>query len=134
MLVLMKADLFLLALTVFLEARGEPEDGQYAVAHVPMNRVEEPHRYGESLQEVILQPMQFSCFNDLPASVLFRRIYAEPAAFGKALAIAENVMCGGARDSTGGANHYFADSIDPPSWADPRKQTCQIGRHKFFKL
>jgi spore germination cell wall hydrolase CwlJ-like protein len=38
---LIKSALLCLALNVYFEARGEPIQGQYAVAHVTLNRVKE---------------------------------------------------------------------------------------------
>ncbi len=51
---------FYLAATVYHEARGEPIEGQIAVAHVIMNRA---LKRGLTVQEVVLQRKQFSCYN-----------------------------------------------------------------------
>lgn len=37
-------------------------------------------------------------------------------------------------DPTGGADHYYADTIPPPKWAKGRTPTTKIGRHVFYKL
>src|SRR5262245_7089026 len=54
----------LYATTVLLEAEGEPERGQLGVAWVIRNRFDGPASYGDTLEEVILKPWQFSCWND----------------------------------------------------------------------
>ena len=46
-----------LTLNVYHEARGEPEIGQLAVAHVTLNRAMEEHK---SIAEVVREPYQFS--------------------------------------------------------------------------
>jgi spore germination cell wall hydrolase CwlJ-like protein len=35
---------------------------------------------------------------------------------------------------TKGADHYHANTIRPPYWADPAKKTVTIGKHTFYKL
>lgn len=57
-------DLELLARLVYLEARGEPYDGQVAVAEVVLNRVVSD-RFPDTVEEVIYQTGQFT-----PASYL----------------------------------------------------------------
>lgn len=54
---ILKSALMCLALTVYYEARGEPEIGQYAVTEVVMNRVIDRKL---TVCEVIKQPKQFS--------------------------------------------------------------------------
>lgn len=50
---------------VYFEARGEPEDGQKAVVEVILNRVDNLHKYPNSICGVIKQKNQFS-YNLLP--------------------------------------------------------------------
>jgi hypothetical protein len=51
------------ARTVWQEARGEPEEGQRAVAHVIVNRLRDG-RWGKSLASVCLADRQFSGWNN----------------------------------------------------------------------
>ena len=53
------SDLLCLALTIFLEARGEPVNGQYQVGAVILNRVHS-EEYPDSVCEVVGQPNQFA--------------------------------------------------------------------------
>ena len=53
------ADEELLARIVYLEARGEPDEGQQAVAQVVLNRLKDG-TWGDTLSEVIYAPGQFN--------------------------------------------------------------------------
>ena len=57
------SDLYLLAKTVYAEARGEPYEGQVAVAAVILNRVESPD-FPNTIAEVIYQPWAFTAVHD----------------------------------------------------------------------
>lgn len=57
------ADLDLLARVVSAESRGEPYEGQVAVAAVILNRIEHPS-FPNTLSGVIYQPGAFSCLTD----------------------------------------------------------------------
>lgn len=48
-----------LARNIYFESRGEPVDGQYAVAFVTLNRVEDP-RWADTICDVVYEPSQFS--------------------------------------------------------------------------
>ena len=48
------------ALCIYFEAMGEQQEGQVAVGHVIMNRVE---KTGKSMKDVIIKPWQFSWLN-----------------------------------------------------------------------
>src|SRR5882672_3747420 len=49
-----EADLRCLALTIYHEARGEPELGKFAVAHVVVNRAHDP-RFPRRICDVVYQ-------------------------------------------------------------------------------
>lgn len=107
-----------LALNVYHEARGEPEIGQMAVAHVTLNRLD---RY-DSLCDVVYAPHQFS-WQPTP-------IY-EPEAYAKALSVA--VSAHWTPDPTGGATHFYAHNKVTPYWADLLEPRIVIGNHTFMK-
>lgn len=126
-------DLEILARTIVGEARGEPFEGQVAVAWVVRNRSAFPVRFGAGISGVCLKPLQFSCWNRTDPS--FHRVVTaalpDPV-YAKALAAAALVLTGEVMDPTHGADHYIATSIKPPSWAKSMKVTATIGRHIFF--
>ena len=124
--------MFILALAIYREARGEPMQGKLAVGHVILNRVRDK-RWPDTVRDVILQPWQFSAFNKNDSqSVVFPKAEYDKA-WEESFAAAQEVLAGGA-DLTHGANHYFADTIEPPDWADPQKHVITISRHLFYKL
>ena len=138
----------LLAMCLFGEARGESERARRAVAQVVLNRARHPHRVfgsradrsaAENLRLVILQPRQFSCFHpgDPNCAKLLRPLDYEPAAvWQRCLDAAQQALDDGDQPDTLTLNsdHYFDDSLQPPSWADPAKQTVLIGRLRFYRL
>ena len=48
-----------MALNIYHEARGESIEGQYAIAHVTLNRVAST-KWPDSICDVVYQPYQFS--------------------------------------------------------------------------
>lgn len=119
--------------TLWGEARGEPEEGQRAVAHVLLNRMKDG-RWGKSLATVCLSRLQFSCWN---ASDPNRELMAALQDEGAELAKLKPVLEAARKepnDPTNGATHYFAISmIQPPKWAIGATFCGQIGRHKFYR-
>ena len=116
--------LMYLALNVYHEARGEPVLGQYAVAHVVMNRVADK-RWPDDVCQVVRQRNQFSWtrrVNPIPA---------EKAGWRLAVAIATDVI-DGRIDDTDGSTHYHNTNI-APRWARKLTPTREIGNHVFYR-
>ncbi|MBI5162465.1 MAG: cell wall hydrolase [Magnetospirillum sp.] len=121
-----------LALNVYFEARGEPESGRVAVAHVTLNRVATAP-FPETICGVVRQggtaaPCQFQWYcdghPDRPR---------DEAAWQQSLKAAVRALAGG-RDPTGGALYFHHVDVHP-AWAAKRySQTVVIGRHVFFRL
>ena len=127
-------DLHILASTIIGEAKNEPDKGKAAVAWVVMNRLSRQRKsWGRTIAAVCLMPKQFSCWNDA-----FRRrlltIDERNPLFVKCEHIATGVVSGEIPDPTGDADHYYADYISPPDWAEKDKKTVVIGHHVFYKL
>lgn len=121
--------------TLYQECRGEPRDGQVAVAWVIRNRLESG-RWGNSLGSVCLWRNQFSGWlssdPNFGASCALQDSDKTLAALSDIL---DEVMTADPKtDPTGGAQYYFASSMkQPPTWAAGMVQTATIGRHNFFK-
>lgn len=115
-----------LAMNVYHEARGEPAEGQLAVAHVTLNRVADP-AYPSDVCGVVWQRKQFSWTDDGKSDAA-----KDEAALVTAANMAVNVINGHAKDPTGGATHYHNDKVSP-RWASRLKATATIGSHTFYK-
>lgn len=131
----MTTDQFILALTIWREARGESTEGRRAVLHVILNRARSKWGGAQSIPEVCLARLQFSSMTAVgdPMTVQFPLI-KDTANWHAWADIAAIVSNDPGSDPTGGANHYYAVSMAAPNWADPSKFTVQIGNHKFYKL
>jgi len=122
----------LLALLIWSEARGEPVQGQIAVAHVVLNRRRIVRWYGSTVHKVILKPWQFSWFNPFTTGQGVRPTIPRIGASFQELAA--RVLAGDVPDPTGGATHFHATWMPvPPAWAEAMTVLCQIGQHRFYK-
>ncbi len=126
-------ELHCLALTIYFEARGEPEDGKLAVAHVVMNRMKDS-RFPDTICRVVQQGgeqvrhrCQFTWWcdglSDRPQNL---------RQWQKSKSLARTVYWGDRPDPTGGALWYHADYV-APTWAQAFSRTSQIGRHIFYQ-
>ena len=128
---MIEAALMCLALNVYFEARSDNMTGQYAVAHVVINRVQSD-KFPDDVCSVVKQSRsdstcQFSWYcdgkSDRPR---------EPYAWAYAQMVAADVMQGDVTDITLGATHYHANYIRP-YWADKLEYTVTYGSHLFYK-
>ena len=127
-------DLNCLTKNIYHEARGEPIDGQYAVAEVTMNRVASKH-YPNTVCEVVYQAnfdvirkRDVSAFSwtELDAtSPVDRRIWK------RAWKIAEEVYDEQAETRVEGALFYHSKSIRP-RWSRGKRRIARIGQHIFY--
>ena len=121
----------LVALNLYCEARGEPEEGQEAVMWVVKNRVDHPRWWGKDIHSVILTPCQFSWTSTANPE------HIDPAHLPdltKFRAIVQGVLSGEIPNPVNGANLYFADYMRPwPAWAFNTKFVTQIGQHRFHQ-
>jgi len=139
-------DLFVMALTLYGEARGLPEEGQTKVAWVIRNRAERKQFVGSQfgtpgcVTTVCLAPWQFSCWNvnDPNSRVLNDRlrrfddlVTPEPMGMTTQLKVARDVLEGLVPDPTNGADHYHTIAAPswattwPPEWANEYKVTAR---------
>ena len=132
----------ILAVLIWGEARGEPIQGQIAVANVVRNRV--LHRNDLNWLAVCLADRQFSCFNvDDPNYHLIQRAVGNLTTalptpeLAQAKWIADGVMAGVVKDNTKGATHYLETVLlttKPPAWAVNQPVLVEIGHHSFLKV
>lgn len=114
-----------LASAIYFESRGEPLEGQLAVAEVILNRVRSG-RFRSTICNVVTQPSQFSF-------VRGGRIPAAPrssAAWRRAVGIARIAM-DARHEVTGNRSLFFHATYVRPNWGRPR--IAQIGNHIFYR-
>ena len=141
------ADLDMMALTVWAEARGEGPDGIAAVAWVIRNRFENPgwwsRQRGDGISDdtiaaVCLDPYQFSCWNpaDPNRKKLLSPTTKDRADFKFCRKICEQVMTSSnADDLVKGADHYCTKAVVRHTrWARGRTPVKVIGSHHFYRI
>jgi len=124
-----------LALNVYHEARGEPEEGQYAVAAVTLNRVASS-RYPNTICEVVYQQKWDHLRRRNVGAFSWTEFDVKPSlkekAWQQAWQVAQAVYTQERAPDLGGALFYHASSINP-SWARHKKPVAHIGRHVFYR-
>ena len=117
---------FWLAVNLYHEARGEPEEGMVAIGHVVINRAMKRRK---NVKEIILQPWQFSWRNskkDIPID--------DYDSFIRCMDAVDKIII----ERLEGkdlfrADHYFNPSIVLPSWAKKMTFVQGIGGHDFYR-
>jgi N-acetylmuramoyl-L-alanine amidase len=116
-----------LALCIYFEGRGEPKEGQLAIGHVIMTRVE---RRDASIKNIVRAPWQFSWLNPGAKRPVLDDLAALETCMNVAIECLAERLDG--KDFYG-ADHYFADYIAPPAWAGKMKFIRKVGKHLFYK-
>lgn len=116
-----------LAGAVYFESRGEPLDGQLAVAQVVINRAEDS-RWPASYCGVVYQRSQFSFVRGgrMPS------INTSSAAWQRAKAVA-TIAHEGLWDSDASDAVYFHATRVRPSWSHRKTRLAQIDSHVFYR-
>ncbi|WP_246001114.1 spore cortex-lytic enzyme [Oceanobacillus piezotolerans] len=114
-------DIQLMANAVYGEARGEPYEGQVAVAAVILNRVESS-TFPNTVAGVIFEPRAFTAVAD-------GQIWLTPN--DRAREAVLDAINGW--DPTGNALYYFNPDTATSAWIWTRPQIKQIGKHIFCK-
>lgn len=112
-------DMELMAQAVYGEARGEPYEGQVAVAAVILNRLQSPI-FPNTISSIIYEPLAFTAVAD-------GQIYLSPDQ--NARRAVQDAINGW--DPTGEAIYYFNPDTATSSWIWSRPQIKRIGKHIF---
>lgn len=136
----MEVDFFnleIFARTVWMEARGEGEEGWRDVAHSIWNRHQSKKWYGgATVAAVCLKDQQYSCWNasrsdDNREKMALLPMHDPVLSKIRSLCLA---ITDGEPDTTGGATHYHdARMPEWPSWATEERFVKQTGHHRFYK-
>jgi spore germination cell wall hydrolase CwlJ-like protein len=138
-----------MAQNVYNEARSEDLEGQYAVAHVTINRVNDP-RFPKTVCQVVKQAkvtatsrklqcaFSWYCKGD-SGNVPVRDKNGKPnqdviEQFEIASLVAIKSMAGVTEDNTEGATHFHNPHIVRPTWAKQFIKTLRMGNHDFYKM
>lgn len=114
-------DLRMMANAVYGEARGEPYEGQVAVAAVILNRVKDP-AFPNTPSGVIFQPGAFTAVSD-------GQIWLTPNK--TAMKAVKDALSGW--DPTDGCLYYFNPETATSKWIWSRPQYKKIGKHIFCR-
>lgn len=123
-----------LSVNVYHEARGEPDEGQLAVAYVTLNRAQ---RKKMDVCDVVVEPYQFSwttggvMLRSKGWTLMPHMVPTDEKAFEKAVGIARVAMGRKRDDPTLGALFYHADYVSP-DWRTRMTEFGAIGRHVFY--
>ena len=124
-------EVYWLTCTVWMEAQGEPFEGQLAVAHVIMNR-----KGSGSIIDTILRKLQFSAWNTDSAV----RLRLDDAENDEMWTPCYKASCAAyfdlLPDPTNGATHYLNPDKLPslPSWYNKNLVVATFGGHEFLKI
>ena len=113
-----------LATSVYFESKGEPLDGQLAVAQTILNRAASG-RFADSVCGVVRQPGQFSFLRggDVPS-------VPHGDAWSRAVAIARIARAGLWKQIAPAALYFHARRV-APGWS--RVRIASVGNHIFFR-
>lgn len=126
------SDLFMLALCMYREARGDGVTGMTAVGCVVRNRV---NRDGTTYYAEVVKPWQFSSITATGDPQLNKYPAEADTSWMVAQKLAMQITSGDIVDTTRGATLYYADSIPfPKSWNPAAVQaTVTVGNQFFFR-
>ncbi len=123
-----------LAEGIYHEARGEPRDGQIAVAQVILNRVDSRH-YPNSVCGVVYQNKhrRNACQFSFACDGISDRI-GESKAWSRSKEIAKSVSDGSSwLPEVGDSTHYHADYVSP-HWISEMQKKYTVGKHIFYRV
>lgn len=116
-----QAQIDLMARVVYGESRGEPFEGQIAVAAVILNRVFSSE-FPQTIEEVIYQDLAFTAvadgqYNLTPNAQAYQAVRQAIAGY----------------DPTYGATYYWNPATATSRWVWSREVTLKIGQHVFAR-
>lgn len=118
---LTQEDIDLMVHVVYGEARGEPKEGQVAIAAVILNRTFDPD-FPDTIKDVIFAHDAFTAVSD--GQFKLQPDQAARQAVYEALE---------GKDPTEGAVYYWNPQTATSNWVKNRTIIKQIGRHVFAK-
>ena len=117
-------DVHCLAKNIYMEARGEPVEGQIAVAQVTINRVRSG-AFGSSICKVVYAKNQFSWTLDKRKKVTSNKEWDA------SMALAVNVLSGKSHIPNFNALYFHTKQVRP-KWAKSKTKVTTISNHIFY--
>jgi spore germination cell wall hydrolase CwlJ-like protein len=129
------SELQCLAENIYFEGRGEPLDGQYAIAEVTLNRLRSPY-YPKTICGVVhdtrWDPVRRRFTAHFSWTELADRSEPWGPAWQQAMAVATAVYDEVHLPLVPEALHYHAVSVQP-YWARSKRALAKIGNHVFYR-
>ena len=116
--------LICLAKNVYYEARGEPLQGQLAVAQVTLNRVQA--NFGDNVCEVVYAPKQFSWTHQKRGGPL------EADSWDRALQVSYRALYQKQKNRRLTKALYYHNTTVKPRWSKKKQPLTKIGAHIFY--
>lgn len=124
-----------LAENIYYEARGEPLDGQYAVAEVTLNRVRSPY-FPKTICAVVhdtrWDPLRHRYVAHFSWTQMAERGEPWGPHWQQAITVASAVLDDAYMPLVPEALYYHADSVQP-YWAGTKHSVARIGSHVFYR-
>lgn len=130
-----ESDLQCLAENIYFEARGEPIEGQYAVAEVTLNRTRAehfPHTICAVVHEMRWDPVRHRPVADFSWTELSGLSPEDGPAWKRAMTVATAVYDDTHDPIASGALFYHSKRVRP-GWARSRTALRTIGNHVFYR-
>lgn len=115
---------------IYFEARGESLKGQFAVAEVILNRVDDS-AYPRTICGVVKQTSSKGCQFSYVCDGI-KDVMNDKTAADRAGRIARVMIDGAPRTLTAGATHFHTHKVKP-SWSRQFPRTASIGGHQFYR-
>jgi len=122
----------IVALTLWMEARGEPAAGRELVATVIVNRAKARRM---SVEAVCLERKQFSCWNDVKASDGVPDVVVDELVgpvWRHCMRLGELVVAG-RYEPLNDAEYFYNPEVCHPAWARDMVVVVKRGRHWFLR-
>jgi N-acetylmuramoyl-L-alanine amidase len=128
-------DLQCLAENIYFEGRGEPLNGQYAIAEVTLNRLRSPY-FPKTICGVVhdtrWDPVRRRFVAHFSWTEMEERSEPWGPAWLQAMTVAKAVYDDAYMPLVPDALHYHATSVQP-YWASSKRSVAEIGNHVFYR-
>ena len=120
-------------LTVWMEARGEPQEGRVAVAEVIRNRTQRKYQSDGTVASTCLRPLQFSSWNTLDPNRIRAAQIDDADAVVALCRAAWQTAEAGSQTVPAAVLYYNPEGVShEPPWVAQCHLVKVIGRHHFY--